>query len=116
MTPDIPPVLQALVALLALVAMIALLALLARSAGRFPRPPRRRRILAIEDVISLDARRRLLAIRCDTRALLLVTGGNRDLVVGWLDESVPGTGRPVEEPPAIVAARPVLSNARPPMS
>ncbi len=48
---------------------------MARSAGRR---------LAVEEAVALDARRRLMLVRCDGRALLLLTGGTQDQVVGWL--------------------------------
>jgi flagellar protein FliO/FliZ len=43
--------------------------------------------LRIEEALALDARRRLLIVRCDGRALLLLTGGAQDQVVGWLPEN-----------------------------
>jgi flagellar protein FliO/FliZ len=49
------------------------------------------RRLAVEEAVALDARRRLVLLRCDGRALLVLTGGAQDLVVGWL---------PGAEPPA----------------
>ncbi len=41
--------------------------------------------LRLEQAIPLDTRRRLLLVRCGTRRVLLLTGGTRDVVVGWLD-------------------------------
>ncbi|WP_270936890.1 flagellar biosynthetic protein FliO [Falsiroseomonas oryzae] len=55
---------------------------LARQAGRR---------LAVTEAVALDARRRLVLVRCDGRDLLLLTGGAQDAVVGWL---------PVREPQA----------------
>lgn len=43
--------------------------------------------LRVEEALALDARRRLLIVRCDGRALLLLTGGPQDQVVGWLPET-----------------------------
>jgi flagellar protein FliO/FliZ len=39
----------------------------------------------VQDVLALDARRRLHLITCDGRRVLLLTGGAQDLVVGWLE-------------------------------
>jgi flagellar protein FliO/FliZ len=50
------------------------------------------RRLAVEEALALDARRRLLLVRCDGRALLLLTGGAQEVVVGWLPAAA--------EPPA----------------
>jgi hypothetical protein len=41
--------------------------------------------LAVEQVLALDGRRRLCIVRCEQRRVLLLVGGNQDLVVGWLD-------------------------------
>jgi flagellar protein FliO/FliZ len=41
--------------------------------------------LRLEQTIPLDARRRLLLVRCGGRRVLLLTGGPQDVVVGWLD-------------------------------
>ena len=43
------------------------------------------RLLIVKDTISLDARRRLHLIQHGERSVLLLTGGETDLVVGWLD-------------------------------
>lgn len=51
--------------------------------GRAGRPGRR---LRIEEAMALDARRRLVLVRCDGREVLLVTGGSQDTVLGWLPE------------------------------
>jgi hypothetical protein len=47
------------------------------------------RLLIVKDTISLDARRRLHLIQHGDRAVLLLTGGETDVVVGWLD--MPGS-------------------------
>jgi len=41
--------------------------------------------LALEQVLSLDPRRRLCLVRCGARKVLLLVGGPQDCVVGWLD-------------------------------
>ena len=43
------------------------------------------RLLIVKDTIALDARRRLHLVQHGDRAVLLLTGGETDLVVGWLD-------------------------------
>ena len=43
------------------------------------------RLLILKDTISLDARRRLHLIQHGERSVLLLTGGETDVVVGWLD-------------------------------
>jgi flagellar protein FliO/FliZ len=43
------------------------------------------RLLVVKDSISLDARRRLHLVQHGERCVLLLTGGETDLVVGWLD-------------------------------
>ena len=48
--------------------------------------------LAVAETLALDRVRRLTVVRCDGREVLLVTGGPRDLVVGWL--AAPGEGAP----------------------
>lgn len=63
------------------VALILLAGRLARRTGLAPQGNGR---LRVEETIALDARRRLLLVRCDGRALLLLTGGAQDQVVGWL--------------------------------
>jgi flagellar protein FliO/FliZ len=52
--------------------------------GRTPGRPGRR--LGVAEVIALDARRRLVLIRCDGREALLLTGGGQDAVLGWLPD------------------------------
>jgi flagellar protein FliO/FliZ len=51
----------------------------ARAAGL----ARGNRRLIIEEAVALDARRRVVLLRCDGRNLLLLTGGGQDLVLGW---------------------------------
>jgi flagellar protein FliO/FliZ len=55
----------------------------------FIRPTASGRLLIVKDTIALDARRRLHLIQHGDRSVLLLTGGETDLVVGWLDG--PGT-------------------------
>jgi flagellar protein FliO/FliZ len=77
-------ILTAAGALLAVLGLIWLAGRLARSGG-MARRPAGGGCLAVQDVVALDARRRLLVVRCGERRVLLLTGGAQDLVVGWLD-------------------------------
>jgi flagellar protein FliO/FliZ len=49
------------------------------------KPASSARLLIVKDTIALDARRRLHLIQHGDRAVLLLTGGETDIVVGWLD-------------------------------
>jgi len=73
----------------ALAGVLAVLVLVlrgARAAGLARGGGRR---LAVEEAIALDGRRRLTLVHCDGRALLLLTGGAQDVVVGWLPAAPP---------------------------
>jgi flagellar protein FliO/FliZ len=43
------------------------------------------RSLVLKDTLALDARRRLHLVQHGDRAVLLLTGGSNDIVVGWVD-------------------------------
>jgi flagellar protein FliO/FliZ len=76
------------VAILALLGVVALILLARRAALRLPgltSGAARAGPLQVEQTLALDARRRLLLVRCGARQLLLLTGGSQDIVVGWLD-------------------------------
>ena len=45
--------------------------------------------MALEQVLALDARRRLCLVRCGGRRVVLLVGGTQDCVVGWLDVAEP---------------------------
>lgn len=81
MTFDPMGVITAIGALGAVLALILLAGRLARRAGIAPPSGGR---LRLEESLAIDARRRLVLIRCDERGLLLLTGGGQDQVVGWL--------------------------------
>jgi flagellar protein FliO/FliZ len=38
----------------------------------------------LQEVLALDARRRVIILRCDGREVLLLTGGPQDVCLGWL--------------------------------
>jgi flagellar protein FliO/FliZ len=69
-------------ALLLVLGLILLLARLLRATGFAPQTTGQR--LKLQEVLALDARRRLLILRCDGRDVLLLTGGPQDLCLGWL--------------------------------
>lgn len=83
--------LQAAGALVAVVALIWLIARGLRAGGLVPREGRR---LAVQEMLALDARRRLLLLRCDGREVLVLTGGAQDAVLGWLPEAAAGAKEP----------------------
>ncbi|MDN3567341.1 flagellar biosynthetic protein FliO [Paeniroseomonas aquatica] len=73
----------------ALTAVLLLLGLTARGL-RAGRPGQRAgRRLALQEVLAVDTRRRLLLLRCDGREVLVLTGGGQDVVLGWLAEGAP---------------------------
>lgn len=80
-----------LTVVVALVAVLALIWLAGRAArfGGMARRPAAGGLLSVQDVLALDARRRLHLIKCDERRVLLLTGGAHDVVVGWLDREQP---------------------------
>jgi flagellar protein FliO/FliZ len=84
MVPDIGMVLTAVAALAAVLGLIMLVGWMVRRGGWVPRPTAGR-VLAAQETIALDARRRLHLVRCGDRHALLLTGGSQDVVVGWLD-------------------------------
>ena len=91
MTIDTAHWLQAAGALAAVVLLIRLLARGLRAGGLAPREGRR---LAVQEVLALDPRRRLLLLRCDGREVLVLTGGAQDAVLGWLPEADAGAKGP----------------------
>ena len=82
------PILSAVAALLAVVGLIWLAGRMARFGGLARRPASGGTLL-VQDVLVLDARRRLHLIKCDERRVLLLTGGAQDVVVGWLGPQEP---------------------------
>jgi flagellar protein FliO/FliZ len=75
----------------ALALVVGLLAVIHRLAAHFKLPQRLSGstgpagVLAIDQTLSLDPRRRLLLINCAGRQVLLLTGGPQDVLVGWLE-------------------------------
>ena len=70
-----------------LLAFAALRALRAAAPGAAI-PGGRHRRFAVQEVLPLDPKRRLVLVRCDDRDLLILTGGAGDVSLGWLP--VPG--------------------------
>jgi flagellar biogenesis protein FliO len=76
-----------------LVAVLALIWLAGRAArlGGLARRPASGRLLSVQDVITLDSRRRLYLIACRDKQVLLLTGGTQDVVLSWPGEPGPAT-------------------------
>ncbi len=90
MLPGLPTLFTALAALAAVLGLILLVTRAARFTGLATRTPREAKgLLAVRDVMALDARRRLHLVRCDGRTVLLLTGGPQDVLVGWLPADEP---------------------------
>jgi flagellar protein FliO/FliZ len=89
MLPSLASLASLLTAGAALAGVIALI-LGAQLAVRRYGPAARRataqsgRLLAIEERLAIDPRRRLLLVRCGERRVLLLTGGAQDVTIGWL--------------------------------
>ena len=76
--------LKYIVGLLIVLGLIALIALLARRFGMVPRAtrdPSAPKRLSVSDVLSIDAKRRLVLVKRDDAEHLLLLGPERDLVV-----------------------------------
>lgn len=95
LTLGLSSLLTAVAALAAVLTLIWVGARVIRLGGLAPRPSGAR-LLSLRDSLALDARRRLLLVRCDARDVLLLLGGAQDVVVGWLDppdkDGVPDDG------------------------
>ncbi|MCX8135048.1 MAG: flagellar biosynthetic protein FliO [Roseococcus sp.] len=90
MTPlDTPRLLEAGAALAAVLLLLWGAAKLLERRGALLRPNAR---LGIAAACALDARRRLLVIRCDGREALLLTGPGGEQFLGWLPEAAPRDG------------------------
>jgi flagellar protein FliO/FliZ len=82
-------------ALLLVLALVAFAARLMRMGGWLHRSPPGK-LLAVQESVALDTRRRLHLVQCGQRQVVLLTGGSQDVVVGWL----PGPGDPDAQSPA----------------
>lgn len=81
---------NAVIAALALAGILALLLLLARAARASGLAPGHRDgRLRVVETLPLDARRRLVLLRCDGREALLLMGGAQDQLLGWLPDRTP---------------------------
>ena len=72
-----------MIALIGVLALIGLLGKLLQATG-WRATPRTGRTLVVRETIALDPRRRLHLIECANRQVIVLTGGNQDLVVGWV--------------------------------
>lgn len=104
MTEDPITWLTAGLALAGVVAVLLLLARGARAVGLAPGAPGRQRRLSVQEVLALDARRRLVLVRCDAAEALLLTGGGQDQLLGWLPAA--GSDRDTAAPAARAADAP----------
>jgi flagellar protein FliO/FliZ len=86
MIPGLGSVFTAVAALAAVLLLVWVGARLTRLGGFAPRASGAR-LLSVRDSLVLDARRRLVLVRCDTRDVVLLLGGTQDVVVGWLEQS-----------------------------
>lgn len=82
MTLSLGDWLTAGIALIFVVGLILLLARLLRATGLAPKTAGQR--LKLQEVLALDARRRVIILSCDGREVLLLTGGPQDVCLGWL--------------------------------
>jgi flagellar protein FliO/FliZ len=82
MTLSLANLLTAGIALLFVLGLILLLVRLLRATGLAPQAAGQR--LKLQEALALDARRRIIILRCDGREVLLLTGGPQDLCLGWL--------------------------------
>jgi flagellar protein FliO/FliZ len=84
MTETLTTTLTAVVALAGILGVILLIGRALRYISP-ARPVSAAKLLVLRDSIALDTRRRLHLVQQGDRMVLLLTGGERDLVVGWLD-------------------------------
>jgi flagellar protein FliO/FliZ len=83
MSGAIEPMVTAAGALLVVLVLVALAARLLQMRGWNPRPGAGK-VLAVQESVALDSRRRLHLVQCGQRQVLLLTGGSQDVVVGWI--------------------------------
>ena len=71
----------------ALAGIVGLILLIGRALRHtsLGKPQSSARLLILRDTLVLDARRRLYLIQHGDRTVLLLTGGETDVVVGWVD-------------------------------
>jgi flagellar protein FliO/FliZ len=84
MVDSLTTLLTSAVVLMGILGVILLIGRVPRLAS-FIRPASSRHLLILKDTIALDARRRLHLVEHGDRMVLLLTGGESDVVVGWLD-------------------------------
>jgi flagellar protein FliO/FliZ len=84
MANSLTTLLTSAVALAGIVGVILLIGRALRFTS-FVKPRSSGGTLIVKDSIALDARRRLHLVQHGDRQVLLLTGGESDVVVGWLD-------------------------------
>ncbi len=81
------PPLAAIAALCVVVALILAVSRGARLLG-IPLPTRTGQRMTVTETVALDVKRRLHLVMVDGRTVMLMTGPDSSVVVGWLPESV----------------------------
>lgn len=71
--------------LIGVIALIGAAAKLFQSTGWRPKSGAGRTLI-LRESIALDPRRRVHLVQCGERRVVLLTGGGRDLVIGWMQE------------------------------
>ena len=88
MADSLTMLLTSVVALAGIVGLI-LLAGRALRFTSFVKPGPSGRLLVLKDSIALDPKRRLHLVQYGERMVLLLTGGETDVVVGWVEGPAP---------------------------
>lgn len=91
---EIVPYLQYIMALVVVLGLIALLTVAARKFGMVPKADKHlsdKKRLGVTNVISIDAKRRLVLVRRDNQEHLLLLGPERDLVI---EQNIPVKKKP----------------------
>lgn len=95
-----PEILKVVFGLMAVIAMIGLGALAAQKSGlvAMRAAGRRRRRLSLIETLPLDAKRRLMIIRCDDRDHLIVIGAAGETVIERNLEPAAASAQSIAEP------------------
>ena len=90
------PYLQYIMALVVVLGLIAILTVAARKFGMVPKADKHlsdKKRLGVTNVISIDAKRRLVLVRRDNQEHLLLLGPERDLVI---EQNIPVKKKPAQ--------------------
>jgi flagellar protein FliO/FliZ len=83
MSGSVAPIVTGAGALLLVLVLVAFAARLVRI-GACGLRPGAGKLLAVQETVALDSRRRLHLVQCGQRQVLLLTGGTQDVVIGWI--------------------------------